>query len=204
MRVALLGPIAWRTPPRHYGPWEQVTEPVGRGPGRQGVEVTLFATLDSQTAAVLDGVCRAGYAEEPSSGWPGLGGDARRVRAGPVRGVRSGAQSSRLAAVGASPRIAGPRCSPPSTGSPARRSCRPTERPRRRTCRSPTRTGRPELDYARHRLSWHRPERGRRSTRSAATSWWSSAGSIRTRAPPTAIEIARRGRAAADHRRADS
>ena len=25
MKLALLGPIAWRTPPRHYGPWEAVT-----------------------------------------------------------------------------------------------------------------------------------------------------------------------------------
>ena len=25
MRIAMLAPISWRTPPRHYGPWEQVT-----------------------------------------------------------------------------------------------------------------------------------------------------------------------------------
>jgi hypothetical protein len=25
VKIALLGPVAWRTPPRHYGPWEQVT-----------------------------------------------------------------------------------------------------------------------------------------------------------------------------------
>jgi len=25
VRIALLGPVAWRTPPVHYGPWEQVT-----------------------------------------------------------------------------------------------------------------------------------------------------------------------------------
>jgi hypothetical protein len=24
MRLAMLAPIAWRTPPRHYGPWGQV------------------------------------------------------------------------------------------------------------------------------------------------------------------------------------
>src|SRR5690606_40130760 len=23
LRIAVLAPIAWRTPPRHYGPWEQ-------------------------------------------------------------------------------------------------------------------------------------------------------------------------------------
>ena len=47
MRVALLGPIAWRTPPRHYGPWEQVTSLLAEGLVREGVDVTLFATLDS-------------------------------------------------------------------------------------------------------------------------------------------------------------
>ena len=25
MKIALLGPIAWRTPPLHYGPWELIT-----------------------------------------------------------------------------------------------------------------------------------------------------------------------------------
>ncbi len=66
MRVALLGPVAWRTPPRHYGPWEQVTSLIAEGLVARGVDVTLFATLDSITAAALDGVCPRGYAEDPS------------------------------------------------------------------------------------------------------------------------------------------
>lgn len=66
MRVGLLGPVAWRTPPRHYGPWEQVTSLLAEGLVVRGVDVTLFASLDSQTAATLDGVCARGYAEEPS------------------------------------------------------------------------------------------------------------------------------------------
>ena len=66
MRVALLGPVAWRTPPRHYGPWERVTGLLAEGLVAAGVEVTLFATLDSVTPARLDGVCRHGYAEDPS------------------------------------------------------------------------------------------------------------------------------------------
>lgn len=66
MRVALLGPVAWRTPPRHYGPWERVTGLLAEGLVARGVEVTLFATLDSLTAASLDGVCPHGYAEDPS------------------------------------------------------------------------------------------------------------------------------------------
>jgi glycosyltransferase involved in cell wall biosynthesis len=66
VKIALLGPVAWRTPPRHYGPWEQVTSLIAEGLVARGLEVTLFATLDSQTAAVLDGVCATGYAENPS------------------------------------------------------------------------------------------------------------------------------------------
>jgi glycosyltransferase involved in cell wall biosynthesis len=65
VRVALLGPIAWRTPPVHYGPWEQVTGLLADGLVERGVDVTLFATLDSLTTARLDGVCPAGYAEDP-------------------------------------------------------------------------------------------------------------------------------------------
>ncbi|MEU4780789.1 glycosyltransferase family 4 protein [Micromonospora sp. NPDC023633] len=65
MRVALLGPVAWRTPPRHYGPWEQVTGLLAEGLVARGVQVTLFATLDSVTSATLDGVCPRGYAEDP-------------------------------------------------------------------------------------------------------------------------------------------
>ena len=66
MKVALLGPVAWRTPPRHYGPWEQVTSLLAEGLVACGVDVTLFATLDSLTSAKLDGVCATGYAETPA------------------------------------------------------------------------------------------------------------------------------------------
>jgi glycosyltransferase involved in cell wall biosynthesis len=66
MKIAILGPIAWRTPPRHYGPWEQVTGLLADGLVRHGVDVTLFATLDSQTAATLDGVSPRGYEEDAS------------------------------------------------------------------------------------------------------------------------------------------
>ena len=67
MKVALLGPIAWRTPPLHYGPWELITSLLAEGLAARGVDVTLFATLDSVTKATLDGVCPTGYEESPSS-----------------------------------------------------------------------------------------------------------------------------------------
>jgi glycosyltransferase involved in cell wall biosynthesis len=64
MRVALLGPIAWRTPPRHYGPWEQITGLLADGLAQRGVDVTLFATLDSITQARLEGICARPYEED--------------------------------------------------------------------------------------------------------------------------------------------
>lgn len=66
LRVAMLGPIAWRTPPLHYGPWERVTSLLTEGLVARGVEVTLFATADSITAAELDSVAPHGYAEDPT------------------------------------------------------------------------------------------------------------------------------------------
>ena len=66
MRVALLGPIAWRTPPRHYGPWELITSLLADGLADRDIDVTLFATLDSVTRAKLDGVCPRPYEEDPA------------------------------------------------------------------------------------------------------------------------------------------
>jgi glycosyltransferase involved in cell wall biosynthesis len=62
----MLAPIAWRTPPRHYGPWELVTSLLTEALVARGVDVTLFATLDSETAGTLDGVVPAGYEEDRS------------------------------------------------------------------------------------------------------------------------------------------
>lgn len=64
MRIAMLAPIAWRTPPRHYGPWELVTSLLTESLVAVGVDVTLFATLDSMTAGTLAGVVPAPYNED--------------------------------------------------------------------------------------------------------------------------------------------
>ena len=63
LRVAMLSPIAWRTPPRHYGPWESVVSLLTEGLVARGVEVTLFATADSVTSGKLHAVCDKGYEE---------------------------------------------------------------------------------------------------------------------------------------------
>jgi glycosyltransferase involved in cell wall biosynthesis len=64
MKIAMLAPISWRTPPRHYGPWELVTSLLTEALVARGVDVTLFATLDSVTAGRLDGVAPAPYSED--------------------------------------------------------------------------------------------------------------------------------------------
>jgi glycosyltransferase involved in cell wall biosynthesis len=61
----MLAPISWRTPPRHYGPWELVTSLLTEALVARGVDVTLFATKDSSTAGKLAGVCPAPYSEDP-------------------------------------------------------------------------------------------------------------------------------------------
>ena len=64
MRLAMLSPIAWRTPPRRYGPWENIASLLTEGLVERGVDVTLFATSDSVTQAKLVGVCPRGYEED--------------------------------------------------------------------------------------------------------------------------------------------
>lgn len=64
MRVALLSPIAWRTPPRHYGPWERVVSLLAEGLVKEGIDLTLFATGDSISPGKLDYVCPLPYEED--------------------------------------------------------------------------------------------------------------------------------------------
>ncbi len=64
MRIAVLSPIAWRTPPRHYGPWEQMASNIAEGLVASGMDVTLFATGDSLTSGELDFIVDSGYEEE--------------------------------------------------------------------------------------------------------------------------------------------
>lgn len=66
LRVAVLSPIAWRTPPRHYGPWELFASLLADGLAGLGHEVTLFATADSVTTGRLDAVVETGWSEDPS------------------------------------------------------------------------------------------------------------------------------------------
>ena len=66
MRIAVLSPISWRTPPRHYGPWESVVSLLTEELVRLGLDLTLFATGDSQTSGKLIAVCPRPYSEDDS------------------------------------------------------------------------------------------------------------------------------------------
>lgn len=66
MKIAMLSPIAWRTPPKHYGPWESIVSLLTEALVAKGHEVTLFATCDSETSGKLHAVCPQGYEESPS------------------------------------------------------------------------------------------------------------------------------------------
>jgi glycosyltransferase involved in cell wall biosynthesis len=64
MKVAILAPICWRTPPRHYGPWEQVASNIAEGLVQRGIDVTLFATGNSLTEGKLEYICEQPYEED--------------------------------------------------------------------------------------------------------------------------------------------
>jgi glycosyltransferase involved in cell wall biosynthesis len=66
VRIAVLAPISWRVPPRHYGPWELFASLLTEGLVSRGHDVTLFATGDSETSAVLSSVIPRGWSEDSS------------------------------------------------------------------------------------------------------------------------------------------
>ncbi len=66
-RIAILSPVAWRTPPRAYGAWETVASNIAEGLVARGFkDVTLFATKDSITKANLVSFIDKGYEEDKS------------------------------------------------------------------------------------------------------------------------------------------
>jgi len=67
LRVAVLAPISWRVPPRHYGPWELFASLLTEGLVAAGVDVTLFASGDSLTSARLVSVAPTGWSEDPDA-----------------------------------------------------------------------------------------------------------------------------------------
>jgi glycosyltransferase involved in cell wall biosynthesis len=66
MKIAMLSPLSWRTPPRHYGPWENVVSLLTEQLVAMGIDVTLFASGDSHTRGKLAWVCARPWSEDPS------------------------------------------------------------------------------------------------------------------------------------------
>ena len=66
MRVAVLAPITWPTPPPGYGPWEQIAFNIADGMRRRGLDVTLFAPANSQFEGKVESVVPVGCAEDPA------------------------------------------------------------------------------------------------------------------------------------------
>ena len=66
LRLALLAPITWPTPPPGYGPWEQVAFNIADGMRRRGADVTLFATGNSAFDGKLESVVPCGIGEDPN------------------------------------------------------------------------------------------------------------------------------------------
>lgn len=64
MKIAVLSPIHWRTPPRKYGPWELIASYIAEGMVERGHEVTLYATGDSVTKAKLRWICPRPVSED--------------------------------------------------------------------------------------------------------------------------------------------
>lgn len=60
MRIAQLAPLAESVPPKHYGGTERIVSYLTEELVRQGHEVTLFASGDSQTSARLEPMSREG------------------------------------------------------------------------------------------------------------------------------------------------
>ena len=186
LRLAVLAPIAWRVPPRHYGPWEQFASLLTEGLVAKG------ARRDVVRERRLGHVGAARVGGRP---WL-LGGSRRRaqgrrvpphrarVRAG--RRVRRDPQQLRLSSADLqrARRHAGAHDDPRVllAAHPPRLREATTRRPT--TSRSATPTAHPSLDYLATIHHGIDTDAFALSTSARATTCSSSAGSTPTRAPP--------------------
>ena len=65
LRIGMIAPISWRTPPHGYGPWELATSTLTEALVALGHDVTLFAAAGSRTAGRLVTTAPAALSEAP-------------------------------------------------------------------------------------------------------------------------------------------
>ena len=65
LRLAVLAPISWPTPPPGYGPWEQIAFNIADGMRRRGLDVTLFAPGNSAFDGKIESVVPVGLNQDP-------------------------------------------------------------------------------------------------------------------------------------------
>ena len=65
LRIGMIAPISWRTPPGGYGPWELATSTLTEALLARGHDVTLFAAAGSRTAGRLVETVPAALSEAP-------------------------------------------------------------------------------------------------------------------------------------------
>jgi glycosyltransferase involved in cell wall biosynthesis len=66
LKLAILAPISWPSPPPGYGPWEQVAFNIAHGMRARGLDVTLFATGNSKFDGCVSSVVPVGINEDPA------------------------------------------------------------------------------------------------------------------------------------------
>ena len=66
LRVGVIAPVSWRTPPAGYGPWESVASTLTEALVALGHDVTLFAAAGSATAGRLVETVPAALSEDAS------------------------------------------------------------------------------------------------------------------------------------------
>jgi len=56
MRIAIISPIAWRTPPRHYGPWERVVSLLAEGLEiiQDGINGFIVSNVEEMAGKIKD------------------------------------------------------------------------------------------------------------------------------------------------------
>jgi len=61
IKIGMLPPIAWTTLPKEYGSWKPLISWLTEGLVKRGIDVTLFATVNSHTSAKLHAACSRPY-----------------------------------------------------------------------------------------------------------------------------------------------